>query len=682
MVQGVTVDFNANIARFISSVDKLTNDLNKFQSHTARIGNNINGILRNFGVGLSASGVVYFVKTSIDALDKLYISSQRVGLGAKDYAGLEEAYKQAGGEAEAMSGAIDKLNKQIGIASSGQNDKLAQQLKILGVDVKGGTLPALLALSDRFAALPDVQQRAALSTQLFGKNNAQMGQFLAQGSKAIEEQVKSFGDLSGVTQKNAAEANKLNDQLSTLKLSVHGLANSFISEILPGMNDTVTAMLKLQKEGHGVEAVLRGIAGVGKIPWDIILGNPNVVEDSKARIAELQDQLQSLQRATPENVFGNLFNKLFGKDDERLKKIEVIKNQIAVLEKYGDQIDKKFNKPSAAPKSPVDLSAINDARKSYLDAYLKEQERGVTAEGALLASRNRMLDSYNAQNLLSVQDYYDGKTNAQAEQVANSIAFYDKEIAALQNFGTTDINEQARIDDQIAALRDKRNALEQKANEDSLMRQTELRTTWLDGAKDATNEFIRNAEDAAARTKELWADAYKGATDAIVNFVKTSKLNIGEFTNVIITDLLRIQTQKLLAGFAGNFSFGGGGGGSIDGVTGGQGNYFASPTAKGDVFGYANGGIVNSPTLFKYASGGGFNTGLMGEAGPEAVMPLARDSSGRLGVRGGGGINIVDNSVYHIDSSTDRAMLEQRMRAIGDQKNAELVDRLRRQRVI
>ena len=43
--------------------------------------------------------------------------------------------------------------------------------------------------------------------------------------------------------------------------------------------------------------------------------------------------------------------------------------------------------------------------------------------------------------------------------------------------------------------------------------------------------------------------------------------------------------------------------------------------------------IVNSPTLFKYANGGGFQTGVMGEAGPEAVMPLARDSQGRLGVR-------------------------------------------------
>jgi lambda family phage tail tape measure protein len=47
---------------------------------------------------------------------------------------------------------------------------------------------------------------------------------------------------------------------------------------------------------------------------------------------------------------------------------------------------------------------------------------------------------------------------------------------------------------------------------------------------------------------------------------------------------------------------------------------------------FAKGGIVGSPTLFPLAGG----TGLMGESGAEAIMPLARDSDGRLGVRTAG----------------------------------------------
>lgn len=54
--------------------------------------------------------------------------------------------------------------------------------------------------------------------------------------------------------------------------------------------------------------------------------------------------------------------------------------------------------------------------------------------------------------------------------------------------------------------------------------------------------------------------------------------------------------------------------------------------AQGRVMPFADGGIVNAPTLFPMRGG----TGLMGEAGPEAIMPLARGPDGKLGVRGGG----------------------------------------------
>jgi lambda family phage tail tape measure protein len=58
---------------------------------------------------------------------------------------------------------------------------------------------------------------------------------------------------------------------------------------------------------------------------------------------------------------------------------------------------------------------------------------------------------------------------------------------------------------------------------------------------------------------------------------------------------------------------------------------------------FAYGGIVSSPNPFKFSSGGTLHSGLMGEAGPEAIMPLKRDSQARLGVSGGGGRGIVIN---------------------------------------
>lgn len=64
--------------------------------------------------------------------------------------------------------------------------------------------------------------------------------------------------------------------------------------------------------------------------------------------------------------------------------------------------------------------------------------------------------------------------------------------------------------------------------------------------------------------------------------------------------------------------------------------------AQGRVMPFADGGVVHGPTTFPMRGG----VGLMGEAGPEAILPLARGADGKLGVRGGGGgrpVNVVMN---------------------------------------
>jgi phage-related minor tail protein len=58
---------------------------------------------------------------------------------------------------------------------------------------------------------------------------------------------------------------------------------------------------------------------------------------------------------------------------------------------------------------------------------------------------------------------------------------------------------------------------------------------------------------------------------------------------------------------------------------------------RGRIVPFAYGGIINYPTMFPMSGG---QTGLMGENGPEAVMPLRRTSRGRLGVETAGGSNI------------------------------------------
>ncbi|MEL6800706.1 MAG: hypothetical protein AAFO80_12555 [Pseudomonadota bacterium] len=90
----------------------------------------------------------------------------------------------------------------------------------------------------------------------------------------------------------------------------------------------------------------------------------------------------------------------------------------------------------------------------------------------------------------------------------------------------------------------------------------------------------------------------------------------------IASDLLRIGVRSVVGGL-----FGG-----------------VLPFAKGGVVPFAKGGVVNAPTAFAMPSG----LGVMGEAGAEAILPLARGPDGVLGVRGGGNISAPVH--VHIDA--------------------------------
>lgn len=120
-----------------------------------------------------------------------------------------------------------------------------------------------------------------------------------------------------------------------------------------------------------------------------------------------------------------------------------------------------------------------------------------------------------------------------------------------------------------------------------------------------------------------------------------------------------------LSGAMQGYATGGWAGAAIGGISAlfsANGNAFGG---SGHIKAFANGGaftngLYDSPTLFKFANGGGFSQGVMGEAGPEAVMPLQRDSSGRLGVavNGGSGSGMTNNVSISINVDSNGASSE------------------------
>jgi hypothetical protein len=199
----------------------------------------------------------------------------------------------------------------------------------------------------------------------------------------------------------------------------------------------------------------------------------------------------------------------------------------------------------------------------------------------------------------------------------------------------------------------------QQLDIDKINKDADAQVTAITRVSKARTEAQQMLEDQTRRQDaytELFKQAFKGMEDAIVNFVKTGKLSFKDMINSFLEGLLRFEIQQQqIALFRG-----------MDGV-GGLGRMLASafsgtpvvPSAKGNVYDtglqtFAKGGmftnsIVSQPTLFKFARG----TGLMGEAGPEAIMPLKRDSNGNLGVRSNQGkVDVVVNNYSNQQAKT------------------------------
>jgi lambda family phage tail tape measure protein len=189
------------------------------------------------------------------------------------------------------------------------------------------------------------------------------------------------------------------------------------------------------------------------------------------------------------------------------------------------------------------------------------------------------------------------------------------------------------------------------------------------GLREGAEAYVQSIGTMREATTQLAQTGIKGVEDAIFSLVTTGTANFQEFAASILRDTARMIIQQLILRsimqIIGAVAPGGGsfGKGYFDPITGkgaaGPNFGFAmgGAFAKNGIVPFAMGGIVNKPTLFKFANGGAGRLGLMGEAGPEAIMPLRRLPSGRLGVEsaGSGGNSVqVDNITINVENSGEQ----------------------------
>ncbi|HHR5857412.1 TPA: phage tail tape measure protein [Providencia alcalifaciens] len=150
---------------------------------------------------------------------------------------------------------------------------------------------------------------------------------------------------------------------------------------------------------------------------------------------------------------------------------------------------------------------------------------------------------------------------------------------------------------------------------------------WRSGVKAGLENWVDDASNYAGQAASATQSAMSGMVNNISDMLVGNKadwkswaIDVLKSIDKVLVNMALVQSMKA----AGSY-FGGGFGSLISSIV---------PNAKGGVYDSPSlssysGQIVNSPTMFAFAKG----AGLMGEAGPEAIMPLTRGSDGSLGVR-------------------------------------------------
>ena len=329
------------------------------------------------------------------------------------------------------------------------------------------------------------------------------------------------------------------------------------------------------------------------------------------------------------------------------------------------------------------------AINSYIDALTRQnqalQQAGQRAaagvgqgdrQNTLNGELNGIEDRANQQRLDLARDKADAARNMSAD-------VYNQKLAAI-NKSESDLKETtlSNYEEMSAAQGD-----------------------WRNGATAAFQNYLDSARDVAGQTKSLFNNAFSSMEDAVVNFAITGKGSFADFTQSILADMARIAARQAssallssLVGAAAGY-FGGGsspqpagstpGGYSPEVIDGWSGVQQAKGGAwESGVQMFADGGaftntIVSKPTAFSMANG---KTGVMGEAGEEAIMPLTRTANGKLGVMavggGGGGTSLSFNMPImvmtneesgrpegaELDTEAFQRNMQERMRAVAKEE--------------
>ncbi|EOC0436637.1 phage tail tape measure protein [Cronobacter dublinensis] len=203
----------------------------------------------------------------------------------------------------------------------------------------------------------------------------------------------------------------------------------------------------------------------------------------------------------------------------------------------------------------------------------------------------------------------------------------------------------------------------------------QLDADWLTGARDGLANWVDDASNYTQQAASGVQNALSGITNNLVDMLNDNKASWKDWGVSVLKTIEKVALNMALvngvSAIGSLFSFGAST--AVGSTPSGAYNSAAAGiqlNAKGGVYESADlskfsSSIVSSPTMFAFAKG----AGLMGEAGPEAIMPLTRDATGRLGVKalgsgtqGGAGVSV---SIGAINFTGDKGGAQGNANAAG-----------------
>lgn len=592
-----------------SAVQKATGGLRNQQSGMSSLTSMATKLIGGY-VGIQ--GAIKAFNFSMESVDAFRVQERAV-------ASLNTTLKNAGVYSAEYSAKIQALASEIQ-SYSNFGDEAVIKAQALGQSFAGQvpfTENATKAVVDFAAATGmDLEQAFTLFGKSIGSSTNALGRYgveLQKGmteSQKMEAITKQLGDRYKGQAAQMADANvQLKNSIGDLKEAFGSTLNGYVTNWQNGMAKIVRAttnaintirILNAEKSSLNtsdlqkrIELNERGIANLDKI----LAKNPQNMAYQKRRAQLISDN--------------NLIK-------EQIKWIEQRERAQAKVKpiKFSDESHSGGSVSTSTSRSAGGSANARQMEDNYeklqasVQAARREIELAAIAHGTSSNEVQQAFVKYNQLNteLSNINSLFDTQT-VKVEQQKGAYQLLNDNVTSL-----------------TAKLRDLA-AENQVGSADWNTYKTQL--------KDAQTELDnvnKSLTDNGVKLEDYGKQISSSLSSGLVNALKNGGNAFEAFSGLATTALQKVLDKLIEMSFVTPV---------LNAFTGGTGGTFFSGIAKifgsangnvfqnGNVIPFAKGGVVNKPTIFPMANGG---TGLMGEAGAEAVMPLRRMSNGRLGV--------------------------------------------------